>query len=56
MTHIDQIKALATDIHNVIDRYRQEFEVPVASVVGVLEIQSHLLIQEAASDMEEDDN
>lgn len=38
MTHGEQIEAFRKDIDAVIDRYRKEFDLPLASAIGVLEI------------------
>lgn len=41
-----QIDHFASDLDALVNRYRAEYELTVASVVGVLEVQKHLLIQE----------
>jgi hypothetical protein len=38
MTEQEQIKAMAADITRVIDRYRLEFHLTLASAIGVLEV------------------
>jgi hypothetical protein len=41
-----QIDHFASDLDALVNRYRAEYELTVASVVGVLEVQKHALIQE----------
>jgi len=38
MTEQEQIKALAADLTRVIDHYRAEFHLTLASAIGVLEV------------------
>lgn len=38
MSHPEQIAAFVEDIEKVIDRYRAEFDLPLASALGGLEI------------------
>lgn len=38
MSNAEQIAAFVTDIKKVIDRYRSEFDLPLASAIGSLEI------------------
>ena len=49
-----QIKAFAEDIERLVDRYRNEFDLSYASVVGTLHMQASTLClesqEEAASD------
>ncbi len=47
MTEQEQIAHLANDLDALIERYRSEYELTLASVVGVLEMQKFLLCQEA---------
>lgn len=49
----DQITHFANDFDNLIGRYRQEYDITFAAVVGVLEIQKHLLLREAESSVDE---
>lgn len=45
MTQPDQIQAFVADLGKVVDRYRQEFDLPLASVLGSLEtLKLHLFI------------
>lgn len=55
MNHREQIDAFSSDLFNLIDRYRQEFELPLASVVGTLQLASHHLLREAIDNAEDDD-
>jgi len=45
-----QTSAFADDLDCLIERYRQEFDVTYASVVGVLFMKAHLLCQEAENE------
>jgi len=47
MTERDQITAFADDIDRLVDRYRSEFEISLASAVGVLVMKAFLLCSEA---------
>lgn len=53
MKHIDQLKAFAGELEALILRYRREFELLLASFVGVLSVQNHALIKEALEDEEQ---
>lgn len=52
MTQQEQIRAFEDDLDNLVDRYRAEFDMTYASVVGVLAIKAHLMIKESAEDDE----
>lgn len=54
MTQREQLEALAGEIGNVIDRFRSEFDLPVVSVVGVLELHKANLLQDLLDSAEED--
>ena len=43
----EQIEHFAGDIDKLVDRYRSEYELAYASVVGVLQVKIHLLCAEA---------
>lgn len=47
MTDREQIQAFADDLDKLVDRYRAEFEISMAGVVGTLEFKKWLLMQEA---------
>lgn len=38
MTTAEQIEAFSTDLHRLMHRYHAEFEVPVAALIGTLEM------------------
>lgn len=44
----EQIKHFANDIDNIVDRYRAEYDMSYAAVVGVFQMKIHLLCAEAA--------
>ena len=47
MSEKEQIDHFANDIDNIVERYRSEYEISYASVVGVLQMKIHLLCEEA---------
>lgn len=47
MTDKEQTDAFADDLDKLVERYRLEFEMTYAQVVGVLQMKSHLLCNEA---------
>lgn len=47
MSNDAQVMALADDLDKLIERYRVEFDLNFASVVGVLEAKKWFLIREA---------
>lgn len=52
MSDNDQIKAFADELDNLVERYRKEFDITYAGVVGALTMKAHLLMSEA-EDQEE---
>lgn len=56
-----QIQHFCNDLDALIDRYASEFDLNYASIIGALQMKTHLLCQEALdsrnqdSDMEDDD-
>jgi len=46
MSTNDQTKAFADEVANLIDRYRSEFDLPLAVYVGVLTIHANALVIE----------
>jgi hypothetical protein len=52
MSEQEQIKAFVTDIQRVVDRYRSEFNLTLASAIGSLEIVKLELWKEHADDAE----
>jgi hypothetical protein len=55
MSESEQITALGADLDALIERYREEFDLTYAAVVGCLHIKAHLLCMEAIEDVTEDD-
>lgn len=53
MTDKEQTDAFADDIDKLVERYRQEFEISYAQVVGTLQMKVHLLCGEAENRAEE---
>jgi hypothetical protein len=47
MTSKEQTDAFSDDLDKLIERYRAEFDMTYAQIVGVLVIQQHILIKEA---------
>jgi len=48
MTEKDQIDHFANDVDNLVERYRIEYDMSYAAVVGVLQMKIHLLCEEAS--------
>jgi hypothetical protein len=38
MTESEQVEAFAYDLHKLIDRYRDEFDLTLAAAIGTLEV------------------
>lgn len=55
MNEKDQIDHLSNDLHNLIDRYKAEYELSLASVVGVLEVVKHQVIKQQLSNLDDED-
>jgi hypothetical protein len=53
MTDKEQTMAFADDLDKLCERYRAEFDMSYAQVVGVLVMKSHLLCDEASEQGEE---
>ncbi len=53
MTPSEQIEAFVADLTKVIDRYRSEFELPLATALGALEVIKLELWREHAPPREE---
>lgn len=53
MTDKEQTDAFADDLDNLVERYRQEFDMSYAQVVGVLQMKLWLLCDEASERADE---
>lgn len=53
MTDKEQTDAFANDLDKLVERYRQEFDMSYAQVVGTLEMKVHLLCDEAQARTDE---
>lgn len=53
MSEKEQIDHFANEIDRLADRYRSEYEMSYASVVGVLQMKIHLLCDEASERSDE---
>lgn len=54
MTDKEQTQAFADDLDRLVERYRSEFELTYAAVVGALHMKAHLMCAEAKDKAEED--
>lgn len=55
MTDSEQIQAFDDDLDRLINRYRNEFEMTMASVVGTLQFKMYLLMREAEKGADEEE-
>ena len=53
MTDSEQTQAFADDLDKLVERYRQEFEVTYAQIVGTLQMKLWLLCEEASERSDE---
>lgn len=53
MSEKDQIDHFADELDKLVNRFRSEYEMSYASVVGTLEMKIHLLCQESAERSDE---
>jgi hypothetical protein len=53
MSEKEQVDQLASDVDAMINRYRTEYDLSYASVVGVFQMKIHMLCEEAADRSEE---
>ena len=53
MTSDEQVQAFADDLDKLVERYRHEFELNFACVVGILHAKAWFLIREAESRRDE---
>ncbi len=54
MNQKEQINAFAKDVQNIIDRYRQEFDLSYASAIGVLAIIEHEMATESLNSSDDE--
>lgn len=50
MTENEQIEHFATELDKLVDRFRSEYQMAYASVIGILHIKAHLLADEAVEE------
>jgi len=55
MSHQEQIAAFGNEVANVIDRFREEFDLPYSSVIGTLQIHIAQLSAEALKEDADED-
>lgn len=55
MKDSDQITELQNKIDKLIDTYIAEFDLPLASMIGILQVKIHELIENSMYDEDEDD-
>lgn len=55
MSDSEQIQAFANDLDKLVERYRCEFEVTFAGIVGTLQFKQFLLMQEAQDNQDNDE-
>jgi len=56
MTDKDQIDHFANDVDKLVERYRSEYDLTYAAVIGTLEIKIQQLCREAWDSTEEDED
>lgn len=56
MDQTTQIQAFCNDLDKLIDRYASEFDLNYASIIGALQMKSHLLCQEALDNNQNPDD
>jgi len=52
MDQAEQARRFAEELEALVVRYRREYDLTLASVVGVLEVQKHALVAEALGEDE----
>jgi hypothetical protein len=50
----EQTKAFAGDLDALVERYRSEFDLTYAVVIGVLYLKAHMMAEEASETTEEE--
>jgi hypothetical protein len=56
MNDRQQIQAFADDLDRLVDRYRDEWEISMAGVIGALEFKQFTLMQEAQRQAEDEED
>ena len=56
MKDSDQITELQNKIDKLIDTYIAEFDLPLASMIGILQVKIHELIENSMYDEDEEDD
>jgi len=56
MKDSDQITELQNKIDKLIDTYIAEFDLPLASMIGILQVKIHELIENSMCDEDEDED
>lgn len=59
MKEREQITHFANDIDNLVERYRREYDISYAAILGVLNMKIHLLCEEAtarANELDDEDD
>lgn len=54
MSHVDQIEHLENDLDRIIERYRKEYEMTFAAMIGVFQLKVHQLSVEAYEDPDDE--
>lgn len=54
MSHVDQIEHLENDLDRIIERYRSEYDMTFAAMIGVFQLKVHQLSVEAYEEPEEE--
>ena len=55
MTDIEQIDHFSNELDRLIDRFRMEYEISYAAVIGTLHIKATTLVIDAAEEREDDE-
>lgn len=56
MSDAEQISAFATELDALVERYREEFDLTYAAVVGALHMKAFEICREAEETLEDDDD
>lgn len=55
MSEKEQTERFARDVDNLVERYRSEYDLSYASIVGVLQIKVHLMCDEMLNHDDEEE-